>query len=45
MKVPQLRSPRTAFASWTAVRSENPSSTADTASTMKGINGERISSG
>jgi hypothetical protein len=28
-----------------AVRSENPSSTADMASTMKGISGERISSG
>ena len=45
MKVPQLRSPRTAFASWMAVRSENPSSTAEMASTMKGTSGERISSG
>ena len=45
MKVPQLRSPRTLFASRMAVRSENPSSTADTASTMKAISGERISSG
>ena len=45
MKVPQLRSPRTWFASRMAVRSENPSSTADRASTMNAISGERIASG
>ena len=45
MNVPQLRSPRTTFASRMAVRSENDSSTKDRASTTNAISGERISSG
>ena len=45
MKVPQLRPPRTLFASPMAVRSENDSSTKDRASTTNAISGERISSG
>ena len=45
MKVPQLRSPRTWFASLIPVRSENASSTADRASTPKAIAGERTASG
>ena len=45
MKVPQLRSPRTWFASLIPVRSENASSTADRASTPKAIAGERTVSG
>ncbi len=40
MKVPQLRLPRTVFASLIPVRSENASNTADRARTPKAIRGE-----
>ncbi len=45
MKEAQPRSPRTRFASRIPVRSENPSSTADSASTTKSITGDRTGAG